>query len=194
MRSATSTAASTVHPSTNTDKVASMRCSASSSSPKLHSTVAAVFVAVLGGRPIRCPMHRGFAPAERAKQQVAAPVRAAASSMARETVNEPADLHDGNDVVVGQGEAVADRLSPIDEQLHRRQRRQLVGRLGSDNAGTASAPTGYSRSAPRRSTVRLVAISTPGQCARSSSTEARHRRSVPGCPARAGPGRPRTGR
>ena len=45
----------------------------------------------------------------------------------RETVDEPADLRDGDDVVVGQGEAVADRLRPIDEELHGRQRGQLVG-------------------------------------------------------------------
>ena len=46
----------------------------------------------------------------------------------RETVDEPADLRDGDDVVLGQGEAVADRLRPIDEELHGRQRGQLVGR------------------------------------------------------------------
>jgi hypothetical protein len=45
-----------------------------------------------------------------------------------ETVDEPADLRDGDDVVLGQGEAVTDRLRPIDEQLHGRQRRHLVGR------------------------------------------------------------------
>ena len=46
----------------------------------------------------------------------------------RETIDEPADLHDSDDVVLGQGEGVADCLRPIEEELHGRQRRHLVGR------------------------------------------------------------------
>ena len=43
----------------------------------------------------------------------------------RQTVEAPTDLHDGQGVVVGQGEVVADGLGAIDEQLHRGQRGQL---------------------------------------------------------------------
>ena len=46
----------------------------------------------------------------------------------RQTVEAPADLHDGQRVVLGQGEVVADGLGPIDEQLHGGQRGQLFDR------------------------------------------------------------------
>ena len=83
VRSATSTAASTVHPSTNTDKVASMRCSASSSSPKLHSTVARSSLPFweVDRSAAQC-IEASFQPSEQSSR-LQHPVRAAASSMAR---------------------------------------------------------------------------------------------------------------
>ena len=82
-RSATRTAASTVQPSAKTDMVASICCSASSSSPRLHSTVA---------RSVRCRSGRSTGPAPSASRRVPSRassafgssnrVRAAASSMA----------------------------------------------------------------------------------------------------------------
>jgi hypothetical protein len=46
----------------------------------------------------------------------------------RQTVEAPADLHDGHRIALGQGKVIADGLGSIHEQLHGWQRRELFDR------------------------------------------------------------------
>ena len=98
-------------------------------------------------------------------------------------------------VVVGQREVVADGLGPVDEQPHGGQRRQLLERRPLGERRHRQRPTGYSRSARSRSTVRLVArIRRRGSAPGADRARRRRRRPARGCPARAASACPRSAR
>ena len=87
-------------------------------------------VAVRGDRPDRCPSASStiLESGEQRNRFEQPGARRRQLDGERQTVEAPADLRDGEHVVLGQGEVVADGLGPIDEQLHGGQRRELFDR------------------------------------------------------------------
>ena len=114
----------------------------------------------------------------------------------RQTIEAPADLHDGQRVVLGQGEVVADGLGSIDEQLHGGQRGQL---LPSAAAPRTRAPSAGRPGTPARPGAEARCGSSRGSRGRGSGpgagrARARRPRPVRGCPARARSASPRSAR
>ena len=124
-------------------QVASICCSASSSSPKLHSTVA---------RSVRCRSGRSTGPVPKASRLrssraskaagSSSRVRAAASSMASGDRRDAGRSPRWRRRCPRSGRSRGGPPGPIDEQLHGRQRGQLVGRRRVENAGTAARRPG----------------------------------------------------
>ena len=114
----------------------------------------------------------------------------------RQTIEAPADLHDGERVVVGQREAVAHGLGSIDEQLHGRQRAELLDRRAirerrhrqwADRI-LALGPQ------PEHGAARREDLRGPGSGPGAGRARVRRSRPARGCPARAASAFPRGAR
>ena len=127
---ATRAAASSVHPSANTDSASTSSRSESLSSPKLHSTVA---------RSVRWRSGRSTGPVPSASRTFSSRANSVTGGSSRvrgrreldregQPVEAATDLRDGGGVRVVQREVVADRPRPIHEETHCRQRRELLER------------------------------------------------------------------
>ena len=126
----TRVAASSVHPSANTDKASASSRSWSSRSPKLHSTVA---------RRVRWRSGRSRGPVPRASRTCSSRSSSAVGGehsgasrgeldRERKPVEAAADLRDRGSVRVVQREVVANRPRAVHEETHRGKRRDLVER------------------------------------------------------------------